>query len=516
MKEITTTDSFIGGSSANMDWANEGYGGKKTTKKRTASEPKAKRASSKPKPKPKAKRTSSKKKTTATKKRATSKKRGGAQHISSSPIPGPKPVIANGTDDFSTEQRIMAPIDVWSLSPPGLYTKYKIAKNVLGRKQVFNSTAEDEQGLQDMVMRQNEVQGAEDTAQENIYNTTVTPAQRARFNGTEEAGEDAGDIAGEDAGEEAGDIAGEAGEFGDAADVIEGLGDFLGIMFGAGKGKNKKPKVLKKRNKTKKPTKAQWKKKKADTIKKVAKNKKLMKKVGSGFLDFLKSIPEGVDDAFVQIHNAFTGDKPASYQPSAFQRSDWNTWGLTPYQIDKDVYGNPLTTSLKYAYRHQVHHPQYQRDVWEETAAAQGGKKGGARQERQKTQEELELVEAKKRERDAKKRFDTALREYYTDLRQRWIDEFNLDTKNDDIKKELSKRIALHKKENMDKFKARVSWGMTNAYVDVLNSIRADHVPYYANRTGLGKKKSKAKPKAKKPATKKKAPAKKKAPTKKK
>jgi len=146
-------------------------------------------------------------------------------------------------------------------------------------------------------------------------------------------------------------------------------------MFGAGKGKNKKPKVLKKRNKTKKPTKAQWKKKKAETIKKVAKNKKLMKKVGSGFLDFLKSIPEGVDDAFVQIHNAFTGDKPASYQPSAFQRSNWNTWGLTPYQIDKDVYGNPLTTSLKYAYRHQVHHPQYQRDVWAETADAQGGKK---------------------------------------------------------------------------------------------------------------------------------------------
>lgn len=516
MKEITTTDSFIGGSSANMDWANEGYGGKKakksiikkTTKKRASSKPKAKRASSKKKPVAKK---------PAPKKRAVSKKKGGAlQHISSSPVPGPKPVIANGTDDFTTEQRIMAPIDVWSLSPPGLYTKYKIAKDVLGRRNVFPSTAEDEQGLQDMAMKQNEIQGEEDTAQENIYNTTVTPAQRARFNGedvAEEAGEDAGDIAGE----EAGDIAGEVGEFGDAADVIEGLGEFLGMMFGAGKSKNKKRKVLKKRNKTRKPTKAQWKKKKAATIKKVAKNKKLMKKVGRGFLDFLKSIPDGVDDAFVQIHNVFTGDKPASYQPSAWQRSDWNTWGLTQNQIDADVASNPLGSSLDYAYRHQVHHPQYQRDVWAETAAAQGGASDSKK--REKTEVELRLAEANKMMKEAKRRFDTAVRDYYTDMKRRIINENHIDTSNKDVMKDITKYISAHKKAGVDKLKTRIAWATHNAYADELEEVLRERPQFDRYMTGLGKtttkkktvekKKASTKPKAKK-TTKKKAPAKKK------
>ena len=100
MKEITTTDNFIGGS-AQMDWANEGYGGKKKAKKTTTTTTKKKTTEKK---KAATKKTATKKRTASKK----GKKKGGAiQHISSSPVPGPKQVIANPTQDFTTEQRIL-------------------------------------------------------------------------------------------------------------------------------------------------------------------------------------------------------------------------------------------------------------------------------------------------------------------------------------------------------------------------------------------------------------------------
>jgi hypothetical protein len=491
MQEITASGSFIGGSKQepNLNWTvGEGKA------KRKASKPKAKKAT-----KPKAKRTASKAKPKAKKatKKSVLKKKGG---------------------DPSTKQRIEDTAEGISFSSPGIYWKLKAAndwKNTLGRSnRVVEGTAEDNEALQRLANSANQMSAQE--ARETIYNVRRNPydINQDPYN-VDNNGLDVGEA--EDPEQALVDGDADAAAFGedagiDAGEILEGLADFVGLEVGAGKKKGKKSTKKKAR-----PTNAQWRRKRTAVINKVKKNKKLMKKRGgNAFLKWLENLPTDISDGFVTLHDAVTG-KNSWGKLNPNNLPILNTWGQTEEQVvNDDMFPGGTPTVL--ASERQIHVAPMQRaipgvigsDVVIPLVVGTGKNRvGGESKKKEKTQVEIALAEANKMMKEAKRRFENAIKDYYADMKRRLMNENNINPKDKDTMKSLNAWLSENKKAGVDKLKTRIAWATHNAYADELEAVLKERPQFNRYQTGLGPKKKTASKKKtapkKKPAPKKKA-----------
>ena len=180
------------------------------------------------------------KKTTG--KKPTGKKTTGKKAIGKKKGGNPPPSIGalSGQSEPTTEQKIIDPLEVYSFSPPGLYMKAQIGKQILddANSAKVGATQEDLNGLRRLVQK---TQQQEMAAQDNIYNVRRNPYDINQDpynvdNKALETGRNFGET--NDLADISADADADAAAVGDAVDVgeaLEGLADFFGLAFGGKK-----------------------------------------------------------------------------------------------------------------------------------------------------------------------------------------------------------------------------------------------------------------------------------------